>query len=321
MIAFWGAAAVAVVVTGALIMVLHKARVMDVPNGRSSHVVPTPRGGGIAVMLAVVTGLALAGTIPWWVLAPSLLLSCVGLMDDVRSLPALFRLVAQVGVLACAVFFLLDDGAKAFGLVALVGVIAAVGYVNAFNFMDGVNGISALHAAVAGGWFVWVGSRYDVDVVGPVGAALAGAVLGFLFWNARGSIFLGDVGSYGMGALIALSSVFAWGAGVPALVVVAPLGVYLSDTAWVLVKRKRAGKSLTEAHRDHVYQRLLGFGWSHLVSAAWSASIAALGCVSVALLVDGNPVLAALVLAALLVLYLASPQLVQRTVLARKQAA
>jgi UDP-N-acetylmuramyl pentapeptide phosphotransferase/UDP-N-acetylglucosamine-1-phosphate transferase len=251
------------------------------------------------------------------VLAAALVLGTVGLVDDVRSLRAGLRLAAQGSVAlaasAAVVWWEGDAGLWAPVFVA-VATVATVSYVNAFNFMDGVNGISAFNAVICGGWLAWLGHEYRVAVLLLVGLALAGAALGFLPWNASSRIFLGDVGSYGVGGLIAVACVLGWGAGVPGPLVVAPTLVYLADTGWVIVKRARAGQPLTEAHRGHVYQRLVLQGWAWWAAAGWSAAFAAAICGLAAAFYDDRPA-AAVMLAMLLVLtYLATPLLTARAV-------
>lgn len=302
-----------VVLSGVLMVVLQHARVLDVPNSRSSHHTPTPRGGGLAVMVAVTFALAVVGSdVDWVLVVAALLLSLVGLADDLLSLPARVRLVAQFVVTALFAGGLLASADAKDVLVMGLGILIAVAYINAFNFMDGVNGISALQATLAGAWSMWLGTVYGIPELVAIGTALAAASLGFLPWNAGGRIFLGDVGSYGMGSLIALFTLAAWSEGVPALVAGAPLIVYLADTGWVLVKRTRAGEPLMTPHRDHVYQQLVRQGWPHLASAAWS-TVAASGCCLVIVFVwDSAPALVYLLLAVIALIYLSTPQMWHR---------
>lgn len=315
MIPFWLSLAASAVGTGAVIVLLRRRQLLDVPNQRSSHAVPTPRGGGLAVMLAVVVGLSV-GDEPgaWRVLLPALLLAGVGFADDLRSLSSRMRLAAQVVLgLLLSLWVALDVGTAglAVGLFVAVCVVGIAGFVNAFNFMDGVNGISALNAAVGGAWFVWLGHQHDSRTLVLLGATLAGAALGFLPWNASSRVFLGDVGSYGIGALLAGAAVLAFAEGVPAALCVAPLLVYLTDTGWVIVRRARAGEPITEAHREHIYQRLVQKGWPHLAAAAWSAVVSVAVAVAIASLYTHHSVLALVIVITLLVTYLVTPRLVE----------
>lgn len=247
-----------------------------------------------------------------WLLGPSVALALVGLGDDVRSLPGSVRLGMQVAAALTMVLGLSRD--LALGLPAAIFVLVAgffvVGYTNAFNFMDGVNGISGLNAAVAGGWFAYVGLEHDLGAVTVLGAALMGGALGFLPWNApRAKVFLGDVGSYGIGSLIAGLAMAVWAAGLAPLVALAPLVIYLADTAWVLLKRAKAGESLMVAHRDHAYQRLVTGGWSHIASAGWAALLAAAVVLAAAHWASSRPWAVVLIGAVVIVGYLSLPSL------------
>ena len=280
-------AAVVLVVTLATMPVaisLLRRRVLDRPNARSSHAVPTPRGGGIVPAVAAVAVVLAAGPGPsWWVASAAAVLAGVGFVDDLRDLPVSARLAAQVAVaVAVAVGLTLALDAPA-GL-ALLSVPWIVGYVNAFNFMDGIDGISGLHATLVGLTWGVAGVVAD-DVLGlALGAVLAAAALGFLPYNLpRARVFLGDVGSYFLGGWIAVGAVVLTPR-IGLLPALLPTAVYVADTAWTLLGRLRRGERWGEAHRDHVYQRLVRQGWSHartcLLVAVVTAVLGALGLVA-----------------------------------------
>ncbi|WP_107766561.1 MraY family glycosyltransferase [Nocardioides terrigena] len=313
MVAFSVALAAALLLTGLIVPFLRRGQLLDVPNERSSHSVPVPRGGGLAVMAAVAlasTAAALTGREVLWVpLILALALAAVGLADDRMPLPGAVRLVLQliagVGVAVWAVST--ASPAPAVGLFALVTVVAVAGYVNAFNFMDGINGISALTAVVAGAWWCWIGVENDLDGLVTLGAVVAGSMLGFAPWNApHARVFLGDVGSYGVGFLVVTGGVWAWANDVSAVLCLAPLAVYIADTGWVLVKRAAGRRPLMQAHREHVYQQLVDGGWSHTASASLCAAVSLVVCCAIALapLTVSLPAVAALLLA-----YLVAPHL------------
>lgn len=319
MTTFWISLGSSLTLTGLLVLGLRRVGLHDVPNHRSLHSRPIPRGGGLGVLVAVLVATILsapsdavgAGV----VLTASLVLGTVGLVDDVRSLPPAIRLVAQALVaLVAAVGVVRLPGDAALWAPAFVGVaiVATVAYVNAFNFMDGVNGISALNAMVCGGWLAWLGHQYDVPALLVLGSALAGATLGFLPWNLSSRIFLGDVGSYGIGGLIATSSVLGWGAGIPGELAIAPTLVYLADTGWVILKRARSGQPLTQAHRGHVYQRLVLQGWAQWAAAGWSAVLATTICLLAAAFHQSRPTVLGLLAVLVLLTYLATPHLAAR---------
>ena len=257
------AAVAAFLATGALVALLPRWGVVDVPNHRSSHARPVPRGGGLGVIAGAAVGLVVAR--PDAVLAVglvgALVLAAVGFTDDLRSLSAAWRLAAQLVVSAVAAGLLLL-GERDFTITAAVAVVCLgtlwlSGYVNVFNFMDGSNGLAGLNAAVAGACFATVGVVEDVNTLVVGGSLLLGASLGFVPWNfPRAHIFLGDVGSYSIGfaiAWLALVGVLDTG---ELLWCVAPTALVLLDTSLTLARRARRGESLTAAHREHVYQQL-----------------------------------------------------------------
>jgi hypothetical protein len=170
--------------------------------------------------------------------------------------------------------------------VAIAAWIA--GFVNAFNFMDGVNGISGAHAVVGGACYAVLGLWRGDPLLASAGAAVAGGGAAFLPWNAvRARVFLGDVGSYALGAALAVLAACAVViAGLPPEAALGPLALYLADTAWTLQRRIRAGEPWLQAHRTHAYQRLTDAGWSHqrvtAATAAVSAALSLLGAVSLA---------------------------------------
>lgn len=296
-----------VALTGALIPLLHRMGVWDVPNDRSSHTHTTPRGGGIAVLIGI--GLALIMTsereaLPLYGFAT--ILAMVGLADDVSSIPNRFRLTAQA-VTATAVILWIADRSPGHSVILWAAALFAVmAYVNAFNFMDGINAISSLHAVVAGTWFVVLNGAYDAPGLSSVGIALVGAGLGFLPWNLGSRIFLGDVGSYGLGALIASCCVYAWASGAPATLAGAPALIYAADTAWAVIVKIRRREGLGVPHRGHVYQQLVDRGWRHVASSALVATATAACC---AVLWWFPPVLGGALVVVIVACYLATPAL------------
>lgn len=263
--------AITVAVMPRLVKRLRAQSRFDVPNSRSSHALPTPRGGGLACAAGVAAGVASARLVgipvPTPVLTGVAALTVVGHLDDRSGLPPLLRLGAQVftGAL-CGGFLGRSVSAAALGM----AVVPAA--VNSFNFMDGIDGISA------GQVIVWTTSAVPVLLThGYRGeAALASgafaASLAFLPWNVPSArVFLGDVGSYCFGSIIALAwlspAIHDWKIG---LQLAAPMLVYFADTGSTLVRRLSNGDRITEAHRDHTYQRLVDLDYfSHWHVAAF----------------------------------------------------
>jgi len=284
---FVGPVVAIVVTTVALVFTLPTLRrmSMDVPNHRSSHNQPIPRGGGLAVVAGLLAGSGASGALGHrstiLLLIAVSVVTILGLLDDVRSLPVAPRLFAQFVVAVCLTASVVTPD----GVTEIVGVVLAafvlVGYINAFNFMDGINGISSVTAAVAGSWYAAMGLRYQQHSITVVALALTAAALGFVPWNApRARVFLGDSGSYALGMAISGLALVLWQSGVPWLAVAAPLVIYLADTSWALGRRIWGGRSWREPHREHVYQQLVDGGWSHLRSAAIVGVFSVLACAS-----------------------------------------
>lgn len=318
----WGAALLALGVTlllAPLVLAgLHRLHLLDLPSHRSSHERPTPRGGGVAPAVGALAGLAasdvVAGPAETGLVVAAVAFGVLGLAEDVRGVPPLPRLGLQLVVGAAALPWLLHGlhghpvWVLAFTFGALVWLVA---YVNAFNFMDGINGISAAQCVVAGVAWYGVGRVEEVAPLAVGGLVVAGAAAGFAPFNApRARMFLGDVGSYFLGGWLAALVVVGLRAGIPPEAVVAPLAPYLTDTAATIVRRVARGERWYLAHCDHAYQRLVRLGWSHtrttLVVGAVMAACAALGAVS---LTAGLPVRLAAdaALAGVLAAYLAAP--------------
>jgi UDP-GlcNAc:undecaprenyl-phosphate/decaprenyl-phosphate GlcNAc-1-phosphate transferase len=185
--------------------------------------------------------------------------------------------------------------------------------VNAFNFMDGINGISGLHAAAIGLTWMVGGLLLSEPLAVLLGSVAAAAALAFLPFNLPDArAFLGDVGSYFFGGWLAISAVLLLGQ-LPLLLVVLPLLPYVADTAWTLVRRVRRGETWHEAHREHVYQRLVQAGWSHMRTSALVGALT-LWCGAAGLVAAPASarlaIIAVVAAGAACVLYLALPRIV-----------
>ena len=307
-----------------VLYLLRRWSVLDHPNSRSSHEQPTPRGGGIGPavggLAALATSHALTGAPRTALALAAAGLGLVGLMDDLRAnLSPLVRFVLQLAVAALTLPFVAQHlgGPSAWKVVFAGGaVLWLVAYVNAFNFMDGINGISAMQAFVAGSFWWVLGSIESQPDFAAGGAIVAGAALAFAPYNfPRARVFLGDVGSYFLGGWLAVLVVIGLRAGMPPEAVIMPVGLYLADTGMTLLRRVRRREPWYLPHRDHVYQRLTRHGWSHarvtLIVGAVIALCSLLGLASrsgLAWRVAGDAA-AGLVLLG----YLWAPRLLERT--------
>ncbi|KQU68211.1 hypothetical protein [Phycicoccus sp. Root101] len=281
--------ALSVLVVGGTLPLLRRHSIVDIPADRSLHVVPTPRGGGLGVVAAVLGAVVLVTLLRpdaveghvdelFLVLLPVLGFGLVGFADDLWSLSVRLRLVVQA-VLAL-VWSLSAMGVTGDGVVwvpfVLVGTIAMV---NITNFMDGVNGLVSGHAVVAGLWYAVAGVHYDVPAVAVLGIGAAAGGLGFLPFNLpRAKVFLGDIGSYALGATWAVVASWLVMLPVPTEVALAPLFVLVLDAGVTLVRRMSHGDRVFEPHRLHVYQRVARAGWSHATVAGIVAAATAVAC-------------------------------------------
>jgi len=297
----WGAVALIVTaaLTGIVRAALRRYAVLDKPNQRSSHQVPVPRGGGIAVigvvliLWLVIWLLSNGESLPrfWIVLIAAGAIGVVSWLDDVTGgLAPLPRVLAQIVAVGAGLFALPGDGGIFQGLLphwldmALAGV-AWLWFVNLFNFMDGIDGLAGGETGAIGLGAMLLAAIGAVGVVpGALGLVLVGAAIGFLIWNWQpAKIFLGDVGSVPLGYLIgwlllALASQGLWPA---ALLLPA---YYIGDASLTLARRLVRGKRIWQAHREHYYQRAVQQGRSHafvvLVISAVNALLVILALIS-----------------------------------------
>ena len=258
------AGAVAFLLAGSLVPLLVRFAVgrnlLDVPNIRSSHEVPTPRLGGPAIMVGTWAGFFILrpdSACP--LLIAATLIGGVGLADDLLNLHFSTKAAVQTLLAAGLISFypppLFTNAPGLLKLaVLIVGIFWIVALSNAFNFMDGIDGI------IGGATLVSV--LFLALLSGVPLVPLAGATAGFLIWNVNpASIFLGDSGSYFLGFLLAATALYVplpetgWNPllYVACILVFTPL---LFDTAYTLLRRFRAGKNVFAAHREHVYQRI-----------------------------------------------------------------
>jgi Fuc2NAc and GlcNAc transferase len=279
-------AGVALLVSAALTALVRKLAlshgVLDVPNARSSHKVPTPRGGGTSIVLttaAAVVVLYLFGTIPLDLFLAltggGLVVALIGFLDDRHKLSARIRLAVHLAAALWAVFWLgglpaLRVGAHLVSLGWLGNALATVAVVwtlNLFNFMDGIDGSAASEAV-----FVAWGAAFVALLAGTTGAvsaislAFGAACCGFLWWNwPPARIFMGDVGSGYLGYVIAVMSLAATREDAGSLWVWMILGgVFFVDATVTLISRALRRERVQEAHCSHAYQWLARRWQSHL---------------------------------------------------------
>lgn len=309
--------------------ILHRNNMVDVPNERSSHTAPTYRGMGLATAAATLLAFVVATLFGWTyrsseslqlavtIAAAILCALALGWLEDIRGVSIVRRAGLQLVIcLLVSVSFATVQGTNI--LLLVLGAIFIAGYINVANFMDGINGISGAHGLVAGLAYALTGWMVNLPWLALAGVAVAGAFAAFLPWNVRPgkNVFLGDAGSYVLGAALGTMAVGAWFADVPFLLSFAPLVTYLADAGLTLFRRFMAGEQWYKPHRTHTYQRLTDVGFSHLGSTAVVTGTTILVWVLLAFASDlfaSGAVLAAvgvvLVALAVLAVYLRMPQL------------
>lgn len=264
--------------TGLVMGLLQRRKILDHPNPRSSHSSPTPRGGGIAVIVVILFNWAIFSfSAPS---GPAEILTICGLaaalavlswLDDLHGLPVAVRLAAQAAAVAVVLWpageILFFQGLLPVALDHIAAGLLWVWFINLFNFMDGIDGLAATESAAIGIGIMlvvaMVGSRNISDAYLFYSSSIAMAALGFLWWNwPPAKIFLGDVGSIPLGFLIGwlLLILAARGFWVPAVIL--PL-YFLTDATVTLFRRMLRREKFWQAHRQHFYQLAVQRGLSH----------------------------------------------------------
>jgi UDP-N-acetylmuramyl pentapeptide phosphotransferase/UDP-N-acetylglucosamine-1-phosphate transferase len=292
------------------------------PNARSSHRTPTPQGGGIAVIAATLgaVGIALAifslGVSPDLnlpkIVAATLIMTCLGAIDDIRPLPAGLRLILQTVVIA-GIIYTLPEQLRVVPLLPwwlerLLLLIGGLWFVNLVNFMDGIDWMTVAEVIPITTTLAVLGTAGALPSYGAVLAlALGGAMIGFAYFNRpTAKVFLGDVGSLPIGLVLGWLLLLVASRGHLVAAVVMPL-YYLADATITLFRRLVRGEPFWQAHRTHFYQRATdnGFTTIAVVARVFAVNIG-LGILAVTtVIVPGRPSeIAALTIGAILVAWL-----------------
>lgn len=262
-------------VTGMVLRAAVRLSIIDHPDEeRRLHRVATPRSGGLGIALVLSLVLLLDPPEAWpraWLLSGGVLaIAGIGMLDDLRALPALPKLLGQLlGALLVAIAMPWPAPNPWLGIV--IAAVLVLSFVNVWNFMDGSDGMASVQtlllsiclAALGGGALAW---------------ALVGACAGFLPFNfPKARIFLGDVGSHALGlglAMLMLSALADSRISLPALLLL--VSAFLLDAGWTLLLRLWRREPFWQAHSQHLYQRLIRTGQSHarvcLAYACWTAA-------------------------------------------------
>ncbi len=307
--------------------------VLDIPSGRSSHSIPTIRGMGVTVAGALAAAMIAALFAPLEpadriilviALAVMVAAATIGWIEDLRGLGVRVRAALQLGLglVGTAALATVAQGHAFWWIPA--GAIAVAAYINVANFMDGINGISGMHGAVVGVFYALAGHFSGHSWLVYAGLAIAGAFAGFLPWNlSRGAVFLGDVGSYLLGAAVSVTAVAAFLAGVSVEYIFSPVLIYLADTFITLIRRIAAGERWYAPHRRHAYQRLTIVGLSHLQATAVVTTATVATSILGVLAARGGPAASVpmgILCAGVVLLYLRTPTIFQRLIRRRRAA-
>ncbi len=264
--------------TFALCHILKSTGVVDTPNSRSSHSQPTPRGGGIALILAIALGVIVLfffdRTLPPHIEIIAIcafILSVISWVDDIRSLPPLARFVPQILCITLILYIAPLGNISALDFLPIWAQSVIVGlawlwFINLFNFMDGVDGISGVQTIIITcGIIAITASAALPTFLVETSGIIAAATIGFLVWNWPPSkIFLGDVGSITLGFLLGWALLQLVIAGYTLAAIIIP-GYYLADATYTLCSRLLKGEKIWQAHRQHAYQQAIQHGMSHMM--------------------------------------------------------
>jgi Fuc2NAc and GlcNAc transferase len=273
-------AALAWFLTKAAIRWVTQLGMQDIPGERSSHSVPTPRGGGIVICALL---FAFAAIALWsmrgsarWMLAVVLgggLVALIGWIDDRKSVSAAVRfsvhlLAAITVVAAMGTTSTLEvlPGITFSGLLAAGFVVLFITWmINLYNFMDGIDGLAGGQAATVAFGIFMIARQHANTPLALLALTLSSAAFGFLLVNWHpAKVFMGDVGSGFIGFIIGLLAV--WGAverSIPFSSSLVLMAYFVVDATWTMLRRGFGGERIWQAHRDHAYQHAVRAGWSH----------------------------------------------------------
>jgi Fuc2NAc and GlcNAc transferase len=272
------------------IRLARKAGFLDVPNDRSSHTIPTPRLGGVPMVVSAILPFAVwvflaagegfsfegvAGTVLF-----AFGMSALGFYDDLFDLSPLIRIVIQFALcLSCLGFF-----RSLFPGLLWVGVASVwcVWMLNLYNFMDGIDGLAGGEAAVASSFFFLLFARSGEPGWAVANLMVAASAAGFLVHNwPPAKVFMGDSGSAFLGAFYGMQSLIApVTTGIPFIVLVLPFSNFILDATVTLFLRIYRGEKWYLAHRSHIYQRMTDLGMSHRKVATLELIVVAVSCVA-----------------------------------------
>ena len=247
-------------------------QILDIPNERSSHSVPTPRGGGLAIVITWYLGISILNYLNYLdnqlylALLSGILLACVSVIDDLIDLKPYIRLSIQT-LTAILAFFLINginpveiSGFEINSKILLypIVIVGIVWFINLYNFLDGIDGYASLEA-------IFISILLYLFTGNTICLVLIVAVIGFLFWNwPKAKIFMGDIGSTQLGFILAILGIYFHNkSDMPILQWLMLTSLFWFDGTLTLFRRWRNKERITIAHRKHAYQRVVQSGLSH----------------------------------------------------------
>jgi Fuc2NAc and GlcNAc transferase len=272
LILFIGALAISAFLTGVICSYALKSGLVDTPNLRSSHERPTPRGGGLSIVVTFIALLLLLylnthmpKQVFYALLLGGTLIGGVGFLDDHRHIPGLYRILVHFTAACFAVYILggfppLQVGAHSIDLGwsgHVLTVVFLVWLTNLFNFMDGIDGIAALEAVFIVAAALIISGEASGHYMRLLEAGLVASCLGFLLWNwPPARIFMGDVGSGFLGFTLGTLAIISANLNVlPIWTWLILAGVFVVDATVTVIRRMINGEKWYAAHRSHAYQR------------------------------------------------------------------
>jgi Fuc2NAc and GlcNAc transferase len=255
-----------------------KFNVIDIPNIRSSHANPTPRGGGLAIVITwffSITMTFIFGKIEsslYYAFLCGLLLAIISMIDDIFDIKPVFRLFVQTLTAIMALYFLKGiDSFDFFGInnmkimINLLAVVGIVWFINLFNFLHGIDGYASIETIIMAVVMYFYSDNY-------IFLFLVSATSGFLYWNwPKAKIFMGDIGSTQLGFILVVFGIYFHNTTDFSIIHWLLLSsLFWFDATLTLLRRIRNREKLSEAHKKHVYQRAVQSGYSHLQTIIFS---------------------------------------------------
>lgn len=264
------------ILTGYLIKALPKLKAVAVPNTRSNHQKIIPTGGGIAIMLSIVIGSYLLNEISPIsqvnsVIILALPLAIISFLDDIYHMSVLLRLITQIAVVTLSLSFLPKDMLIWQGLLPpvldkLFSGLIFIWFINAYNFMDGIDGLAGsetIHIALSVALVIYLTAATSLYEIANFLFILAAASLGFIWWNWHpAKIFMGDTGSIPLGFMLGWVLLLLASHGLWVVSLIIPM-YYCLDSGLTICKRLMQRKKIWQAHSEHFYQIAVRSGLSH----------------------------------------------------------